>query len=242
MYPNEIFIFLPCVICANLILHILTATKLSYNKDMRIILGILISISFSSVHAQDERFFRDIYNGNLAKEFAPKKEEAKVVVSTSFIAQDIDDDGLPEFFKASKRDNIDWFEIYDFRKQLIFEAQLETTGQDSGIYKINFVTLGKDLKGIILYFYEGFTQSTRFDGTARVYLASFEKNNLSSISFVKGPHFFHEFSKVHEQYWNRPMTVNVLDLNNDGVKEITTAYRHIQYILKYHGDGVWKQL
>jgi hypothetical protein len=199
----------------------------------------LFALALNSAFAQDERYFRDIFSGALVQKSKQSQLPPKIVVHSPFYRMDINGDGLPEQFRTSKRDNLDWFEIYDFRDQLIYEVELETQGVKSGIYKLRLVELSSRSKAVLIHFYEGFTESTKFDGTARLYVASFDDNNINKISFIRGPHFFHEFSKVREQYFRRPMSVNVLDYNQDGVKEISTSYGFTQYIMSYRGSGEW---
>jgi hypothetical protein len=199
----------------------------------------LFALALNSAFAQDERYFRDIFSGALVQKSKQSQLPPKIVVHSPFYRMDINGDGLPEQFRTSKRDNLDWFEIYDFRDQLIYEVELETQGVKSGIYKLRLVQLSPRSKAVLIHFYEGFTESTKFDGTARLYVASFDDNNINKISFIRGPHFFHEFSKVREQYFRRPMSVNVLDYNQDGVKEISTSYGFTQYIMSYRGSGEW---
>lgn len=200
---------------------------------------ILLVFLISHAYGQDERYFRDIFSGALVKKSKEEKLPPKVVVHSPFYRMDINGDGVPELFRTSKRDNIDWFELYDFRDHLIFEYELATQGISSGIYKLTLVQLSSTTKAVLVHFYEGFTESTRFDGTARLYVMTIDDSDLSKISMVRGPHFYHEFAKVREQYFRRPMSVNVVDYNNDGVKEVSTSYGFIQYIMSYRGSGEW---
>jgi hypothetical protein len=203
------------------------------------LLSFILSSAFSSAFAQDERYFRDIFSGALVQKSQQAQLPPKIVAHSPFYRMDINGDGLPEQFRTSKRDNIDWFEIYDFRDQLVYEAELATQGAKSGIYKLRLVQLSPRTKAVLIHFYEGFTESTKFDGTARLYVATFEDNDINKIAMTRGPHFYHEFSKVREQYFRRPMSVNVLDYNLDGIKEISTSYGFTQYIMSYRGSGEW---
>jgi hypothetical protein len=209
---------------------------------MHLITLICFLLASGTLLAQDERYFRDIFSGALQRKINPDVEKPKIEVRSAGYRFDLNDDGLPEIIRSSKRDNVDWFEIYDFRDSLIFETALDTQGINAGIYKANVVSISPTVKAIILHFYEGFTESTQFDGTARIYVLTFENNNLNKITVTKGPHFFHEFAKVREQYWRRPMRVNVIDYDKDGTKEISTSYGDLQYVIQYLGKGQWKKI
>lgn len=196
-----------------------------------------------SIFAQDERFFRDIYTGKL-KDLNLKidRNKRKVVVNSGLYQMDINDDGLPESLVYSKKDNEDYFEIYNFRGQLIFKTFLQATGEQASLYKINFVNISKNVRALVLHFFEGMTRSTRFEGIARLYVVSLENNDLESLTAFKGPHFFHEYEKVRDFYWRRAFKVNVLDYDKDGIKEISANYKTTTSILRYKGRGQWYQM
>jgi hypothetical protein len=194
-------------------------------------------------HAQDERFFRDIFTNRLKDKsdgvFVPKD---KIKVKTGSYQLDLNDDGIYENLVMSKRDNQNYFQILNFRGQKIYETYLQATGIDAGVYKIQWSAITKDSRVLILHFYEGYTQSTRFEGIARLYFVTIDNKKLSTLKATKGPAFFHEYEKERESYWRRFFHVNVLDYNKDGSREISVNFKSISSIYTYKGSGNWKKL
>src|SRR5690606_30569035 len=103
----------------------------------------------------------------------------------------------------------------------IFEAKLLAMGGDSALYKIKLVSLSPKVRALILFLDEGKTEGRRFESTARIFVLSFENNDLNTLKLVRGPHFFQEKEAQRDQYFRREYQVNVVDLDNDGVKEIS---------------------
>lgn len=196
------------------------------------------------VSAQDERYFRKIFSGEL-----PKTQEeylevpvARLNVNGASYKVDLNGDQIEEVIQPQKRDGVDWIEIRNASQTKIFEAKLLAMGAESVLYKIKIVQISPKVKALILFLDEGFTRGRRFESTARFFVISFENNDLSKMWIEQGPHFFHEKEKQREQYWRRSYTVNVYDVDNDGVKEIGVMYNHIQRYMKYAGNGEWIRL
>ena len=193
--------------------------------------------------SQDERYYRHILSGDLQKYTLEHRE----VMVTQFNVQgtsykfDLNGDGIEEILQPQKRDGVDWLEIKDSSQRKIFEAKLVGNGADSAIYKIKLVHLTPKVKAAILFFDEGYTKARRFESTAKIYVISFENNDLSNAAIAEGPHFFHEREAQREQYWRRDYNVNVYDVDGDGQREIAIMYNHIQRIMKYRGRGEWER-
>ncbi len=198
-----------------------------------------------SVEAQDERYYRQMLSGALPEMNADKmKSNGKVHFSLSSPAYriDLNSDGTEEYIKTIKRDGVDWLQITDFSGRKIFEQKLFAMGAQSVIYKIRFSQISDDVKALVVFLDEGKTHSVRFESTARIYVVSFEKNNLDSMKLSVGPHFYHEKEAQREQYWRRHYQVNLVDFDGDGIKEISVQYNHIQRMMKYVGRGEWIRL
>jgi hypothetical protein len=204
---------------------------------------LILGILSLPVFAQDERYYRQILAGELPKinEEAIEKEVAQFNVTGPQYRVDLNDDKIEEILEPQKRDGVDWLEIRNASQNKLFEAKLLAMGSESSIYKIKLVNLSKTLKAAIIFLDEGKLQGKRFEATARIYVLSFEDNDLSTMSLTEGPHFFHEKEAQREQYWRRDYSVNVHDFNGDGTREISIQYNHIQRIMKYKSKGIWER-
>ena len=193
--------------------------------------------------AQDERYYRQIFSGELPKisEDILENSESQFNVKGPSYRIDLDGDKIEEIIEPEKRDGVDWLVIRNSSRTKIFEAQLLAMGFDSIIYKIKIVDISKKAKSLVVYLDEGITKGKRFESTARIFVITFENNDLSKIWIDQGPHFFHEKQSQRDQYWRRNYTVNIYDIDGDGTKEIAVQYNHIQRIMRYKGNGEWKR-
>lgn len=206
-------------------------------------LFILLSLLSLNVWAQDERYYRQILSGELPKSSVDVKEDPIQHLSLmgSRYLVDLNGDGNDEILQPQKRDGVDFLEIRDASERKIFEAKLFVMGAESHLFKIKLVSLSPKVKTLILFMDEGFTQGRKFESSGRIFLIAFENNDLATMKFAQGPHFYHEKAGQREQYWTRDYMVNIVDMNNDGVKEIAVQYNHIQRILIYKGFGEWSR-
>lgn len=189
--------------------------------------------------AQDERYYRQIFTGELPKTEAPQEVIPQFNVMGTNYKIDLNDDKIEESIVPAKIDGVDWIIIKSSTDSPIFRKKLPAMGAQGHIYKIKFVHLSQTLKALILFLDEGRTTGKRFESTARIFVLSYEQNNLSNIAFAEGPHFFHEKEQQREQYWRRDYSVNIYDIDGDGTREIAVQYNHIQRIMKYTGKGEW---
>lgn len=207
---------------------------------------VMIFLLFSgSLMAQDERYYRQMLSGALPdfnSDEVKKNEKIHYSFSSSSYRIDLNKDGTEEYIQTMKRDGVDWIQISDFSGRKIFESKLFAMGAESVIYKVRFTQISRDVKALILFLDEGKTHSVKFESTARIYVLSFEKNNLETLKLSQGPHFYHEKEAQREQYWRRHYQVNIVDFDGDGIKEISIQYNHIQRMMKYIGRGEWIRL
>lgn len=202
---------------------------------------LLFFVMATSAQAQDERFYRKIFTGEL---FEEKVQELpyKIRVKSKIYKIDLNRDGVPEGIITENRDGIDYLRIVTNFGIELFKYKLHTKGLDSKLFKIQLKTLSSDVDALVLHYYEGLTDYTEFEASARVYFVTIEKRDLSQIKAFKGPHFFHEKEKMKNQYWNRNYTVNVIDYNSDGIKEIGVSFNRINRIYFYLGKGKWQSI
>ena len=144
--------------------------------------------------------------------------------------------------QPQKRDGVDWIEIRNTTQRKIFEAKLLAMGGESSIYKAKLVYLSSTTKLLMLFLDEGKTSGRRFESTARIYLITFENNDLSTMKITTGPHHFHEREGQRDQYWERDYSVEVRDVDKNGVRDVVVQYNHIQRIMVYKGNGNWDRL
>ena len=196
------------------------------------------------VGAQDERYYRQILSGELSKSSENIKDTIISPINAfgGLYRIDLNSDGIEETIQPQKRDGVDWIEVRDASQRKLFEAKLLAMGAESVLYKVRLVSLSQKVRAIILYLDEGFTKGRHFESTAKVYLISFENNDLSTMSITDGAHFFHEKKAQREQYLRRTYNVNVHDIDGDGVKEISVQYNSIQRIFRYKTNGEWEKI
>lgn len=203
-----------------------------------------ILLFIGSAAAQDERYYRKIYTNEYKRKTEAVKfhKDTTINVASPYYRQDLNDDGLPERIRSVKRDGVDWFELYDYKGDLLFEYPLETQGIQSSLYKVRVVTINKVTRALILHFFEGYTKSTNFEGRARIYLLSFENKDFNTLKMYRGAYYFQEKETYPEAYWQRNLHVNVLDYNRDGTKEVSITFGRIAKLFSYLGNGKWGRL
>lgn len=194
-----------------------------------------------SVFAQDERYFRQIFTGELPRTEPVSEVLPQFNVQGASYRVDLTDDKIEETIEPHKVDGVDWIRIKNASGKIVFDKKLQVMGAFSTVYKIKLVNISKKVKSLVLFMDEGKTVGKKFESTARIFVLTYENNNLDEITLTQGPHFFHEKEQQREQYWRRDYNVNIYDINGDGIREIAVQYNHIQRIMKYIGNGEWER-
>lgn len=193
---------------------------------------------------QDERYFRQIFSGELAKgEAAAADKKYSYYIHTPYYALDLNHDGNPEEIVFVKKDSEDWIEIFDQKggeKKKIFSYRFETKGFDSELFRIEFKKLSPKAYTILMYYYEGLSRYTEMQGSSRIYVGTIDNDDLKTLAVLKGPSFFEEHKSLKGHYHIRNYQVYLQDLNNDQVKELIVKYRLMSQVFLYTGDGKWK--
>lgn len=196
----------------------------------------------NNLFAQDERFYRKIFtkksHQSTELQSALENDEFKKIVSSSIYKIDLNRDGLEEGIILQKKDGNDYIKIIGQMGEQWLNYRLDTTGEHSKVYKISLKTLTPQSDVLIVHFYQGATQSTTFEATAKLYFISIDNRDLKTIKVFKGPHYWHE-KEVGYKYWNRYYNINVFDYNKDGRNEISINFNKIARVYFYLGNGQW---
>lgn len=200
----------------------------------------LLCIFLFQAKAQDERFYRSIFNGDLSNT-SDIPFEYKVEVSSHKYLMDLNRDSKKDSFQSVKKDGVDFFRINDEYGKQVFEAKLETKGKESKIFRASFKTISNSVDVLLLHFYEGHNDAAVFEGSARLYIITIKDRDFKKITMTKGPFFWSEFEGATNKYWARRYSVNTADLNKDGVKEISVSFNNIDRVYYYSSNGEWKK-
>jgi hypothetical protein len=192
--------------------------------------------------AQDERFWRKLVTGELTREQKKEPGAAKWVFSTPRYEFDLNSDGKNESLTVQVVDGLSVVEIYSHDKSLLFTGSLTGAGMDSKIYRLRLIDVSDKVRSLLIHFYEGKTESQRFEATARLYFVTFSKADMNKFSFQKGPQYWHEYEAPRDQYWRRKYAINIMDLNKDGAKEVFVNFNNSQSVWQYQSSGLWHEL
>ncbi|MGZ3789457.1 MAG: hypothetical protein ACXVLQ_13090 [Bacteriovorax sp.] len=192
---------------------------------------------------QDERYFRQIFSGELAKEAViPDEKKYSFFIHTPYYALDLNHDNVPEEIVFVKKDGEDWLDIFENNKgekKKIFSYRFETKGFNSALFRMEFKKLSAHTSVLILYYYEGLSRYTEMQGTSRIYAVTIDNDDLKTLSAFKGPSVFEEHKSLKGHYHLRNYQVYLQDLNNDGIKELIVKYRETSQVFLYNGLGKW---
>ncbi|MFT6630869.1 MAG: hypothetical protein ACJAS4_000813 [Bacteriovoracaceae bacterium] len=213
---------------------------LRYNKDMKTLIVLILCIVSYRGEAQDERFYRNIFNGKLYK--GVESFVYKIKVESPKYTLDLNRDGIEDSFQTIKKDGVDFIRVNDPFGNIVFESALMTKGKNSKIFKAHLKTISNSVDVLILHFYEGDNEAAIFEGSGRLYFVTIRDRNLKKITLTKGPYFWTEKERAAGKYWNKRYSVNVLDYNKDGQKEISVSYNKSSQIYFYISDGLWDVL
>lgn len=193
--------------------------------------------------AQDERYFRELFSGELAglNKGEEKSKKYSFIISSAHYQLDLNKDGFSESVAFVKKDNEDWLEIYNYKKELIFSYLLENKGPGSEIYRIEYKPISGNSNVLLLHYYEGSTNYLHFQGTARIYAVTIDNNNLKTLKAFRGATFFDETKNLKGHYHIRSYDVFLEDLDHNGIKELVVKFRNISTVFHYQGNGKWKE-
>ena len=200
---------------------------------------LMFVVSWSAL-AQDERYFRQLFSGEILK--SNEGNSAKKYswnIHTPFYELDLNRDKLPENITFVKKDNEDYIEIFDSELKKVFSYRLENKGYGSDLYRIELKTLSADTVILLLYYYEGATKYINLQGTSRVYAITIDNNDLKSMTAFKGPSVFDEQKTFKGHYHKRNYEVYLEDLNKDSIKELIIKRRNVSNVFLYKGSGKW---
>lgn len=196
-------------------------------------------VSWSAL-AQDERYFRQLFSGELLKSNEVVQEKKySYFVHTPYYALDLNQDGVSEHVAFTKKDNEDWIEIFDSEKKKIFSYRFENKGFDSELFRIELKTLSAKTAILLLHYYEGVSKYINFQGTSRVYAVTIDNKDLKTMTAFKGPSVFDEQRTFKGHYHKRNYDVYLEDLDHNLVKELIIKYRNTSNVFIYKGDGKW---
>lgn len=196
-------------------------------------------VSWSAL-AQDERYFRQLFSGELIKSneiVQPKKYS--YLIHTPYYALDLNHDKISEHIAFAKKDNEDWIEIFDSEKKKIFSYRFENKGYDSDLYRIELKTLSAKTSILLLYYYEGVSKYINFQGTSRVYAITIDNDELKTMTAFKGPSIFDEQRTFKGHYHKRNYEVYLEDLDKNSIKELIVKHRNTSNVFVYKGEGRW---
>jgi hypothetical protein len=209
---------------------------------MALILGPLMT---QKLQAQDERFFRQIFSGELQASKSTEltdgtKKTYWYSAHTPFYNLDLNQDGQSEKIVFVKKDNEDWLDIFDSAKNKIFSYKFENMGINSGLYRIEQKRLSPETEILFLYYYVGSTQFTNTDASARLYLLTIDNRDLKTMHVLKGPSYFEERKTSSEHYHQRKYFIELVQLNKSATKEVVIKHAGMSEVFIYSGNGKWK--
>lgn len=213
-------------------------------KFILLLFFLLSALAPGVTSAQDERYFRQLFSGELTRE----KENGdgknySYFIHTPYYELDLNHDKIPEEIIFVKKDSEDWIEIFEKKngeRKKIFSYRFETKGYNSELYRMEFKKLSDTSYILLLYYYEGLSKYTEMQSTSRVYAVTIDGNNLKTLSGFKGPSFFEEHKSLKGHYHLRNYQVYLQDLNNDGIKELIVKFHLTSQVFIYEGLGKWK--
>jgi hypothetical protein len=208
----------------------------------QLILILFVNISFVQITwSQDERTFRDIITHSEREDSTRKQAaEYKYQVRSHRYYLDMNEDGAPESFFTSKRDGEDWLTLFDSKDREVYRYRFETIGPWSRLFRVQMRRISKNVKVLLLYFFEGTTRYINFQGTTRVYFLTLENNDFKSLSTYKGPYTWDEYRSFKDHYHQRKFEVSLYDFDEDREREVAVRYGLITRVYKFLGKGKWK--
>ena len=210
---------------------------------MKKLIVVFLLINSAVLHAQDERFFRKLFAGELIKQkVIDDREIAKHQVAGTFYRYDIDKDGRLESLVSEKRDGQEWLNIHDYKGNVIYRAQFETLGLNSWLYKVSIRKISNSTRVFILHFYEGSNEYLEFKGQSRLYFLTIDNKDVKTLSLYRGPILFDEVETFRKHYHTRSYHLDLVDFNKDGINEISLKYHLNSWVYIYNYPGKWLEI
>jgi len=203
---------------------------------------VLLLVFSGKVSAQDERYMRRLFAGDLTRKPIPGAGTVyKWKVQTPLIRMDITGDVYKESILVEKRDGENWIHIHDRYNKRKGIFRLTTNGARGRLYKINLRQLSPTTNVLLLYFFEGKVEYIKYRASARIYMVTIDNGDMNTLSMFKGPVFWDERRDGHQHYHQRQYHISLFDFNDDGIKELVVKYRKSSLVYMYEGMGKWAQ-
>lgn len=132
---------------------------------------------------------------------------------------------------VSKSAQYDQIEVQDFYRKPLFNFALSSHGKNSGPTKMIKKNLGKNLRLMIIHHHEGQIKRFGTDGRIRAYFLVYSED-LRFWNMTKGPVIFWESRKEHFQYFQRPSSIELKDLDGNHFKEVIVHSRETVRVYK----------
>ena len=205
----------------------------------------LLNLAFFPLKAQDEYFLRNLLDREKPQDSSSRergRDDSKFQTRTGRYLFDLNDDGKKESFYFSKRDGGNWLFIYDNENREIFSYFFESHGPWSWAYKLEARYLSAQHRIFLIYFYEGRTDYTKFQSTARIYFLTLDRSQLGSLKMTKGPYLWEEYEDKLGHYHHRTQFLSLADLDGNGMREVIVKYGLISRVYRYREGGKWLSL
>ena len=215
-----------------------------YNDGMKYISGFILYFLFlGPLSAQDERLFRSALKGELIDHVLKQETKVpKIVALSSAYRIDFNQDGRQERMILMNIDGKDHVGIQGYDGKWLKKFPLETKGPFSKVMKVRVVSLSKSSLLYAISLYEGKNKYLEVNANARYYFLTIDHKKLKTLSMYQGPAFWMERSDGDGNYSQRKYSLNIDDINLDGVKDVILKYPGISYSFLYKGDGKWGAL
>lgn len=198
------------------------------------------SIAIVALHAQDERYFRDLLSGDLTREVPPEIIPPRYRVFAPLYELDLNGNHRFERLVFEMRDAQDWLSILDYQKNPIFRYHLGPNAPLSRVYRLRKVQINSDYHALVVYYFEGVNSYLGIHANARAHVITFRPDQMEqTMKGFKGPAFWEEFHNGREHYRRRSYELDFIDLNNDGTKEMILKFKNISRIYQFSNDGKW---
>lgn len=188
--------------------------------------------------AQDERTFRELIIPKDKRGEQTGKIHYKARTDNYFF--DLNEDLVHENIYFGSLDGITYFFIEDHKRNVIFKQKLKGVGGNQWPYRVSMRWLSPKSKALLIHFYEGKIDYLTRRGTSRLDVVTIDNNNLREINYTEGPIIWDEYDDKKVHYHQRPYEVSVLDLDGDGIRDISVKYHLISRVMLYKGNGIWK--